>query len=71
MVNFQMINYDSNFEKKKRDFEKGIISIYDLDEEEIAKLTECYEKEIASNNMEIEMTKSKIKNLKKKIDSIV
>lgn len=66
-----MINYDSKFEKLKSDFEKGIVSIYDLKPEEIEKLTEAYKSEIISNKKEIEITENKIKNMKNKIDNII
>ncbi len=66
-----MDNYDSNFEKIKSDFEKGIISVNDLNEEYLERLTSTYKKEIESNKKEIEVTKNKIKSLKNKIDNMV
>ena len=57
--------------KKKMDFEKGIISFKDLTEEEMEKIIKSYDEEIEKNKAEIEETKEKIRNLKKKIDNIV
>lgn len=66
-----LINYDSNFEKRKADFEKGILSTCDLTQEEIEKLTLIYKTQIDSNRKEIAETKYKIKQIKKKIDNMV
>lgn len=66
-----MDKYDPNFEKVKSDFEKGIISVVDLNEEYLERLTKYYKNEIEYNKKEIEITKNKIKSLKNKIDNIV
>lgn len=64
-------NYDPKFEKLKSDFEKGIVSIESLSDEEMKKLKEYYEKQVEINKINLENTKNKIRNLKKKIDDIV
>lgn len=57
--------------KKKKDFEKGIISFKDLTEEEMEKMIKSYDEEIKRNKADIKETKEKIKQLKKKIDDMV
>lgn len=66
-----MINYDSNFEKLKMNYENGIITENDISEEEMKKLTEYYKKEIESNKIDISIINRKIRNLKQKIDNLV
>lgn len=66
-----MINYDANLEKRKKDFEKGLISSLELTSEEKEKLKEIYINEIESNNKEILSIKGKIKTIKKEIDNLV
>ena len=45
-----MINYDANLEKRKRAFEKGLISSLELTSEEKEKLKQIYINEIESNH---------------------
>lgn len=66
-----MITYDSNFEKLKKNFEEGKISIDNLTNEQMEKLSQYYKKEIESNKIDIAITDKKIKNLKNKIDNLV
>lgn len=66
-----MINYDSDFEKLRRDYENGKISEKDILEEDMKRLIEYYKKEIESNKIDISITNRKIKNLKNKIDNLV
>ena len=66
-----MINYDSDFEKLRRDYENGKISEKDILEEDMKRLIEYYKKEIESNKNDISITNRKIKNLKNKIDNLV
>ena len=46
-----MINLNSEFEKRRADFETGIISEQDLSKEEVEKLTAYYEAHIARNKI--------------------
>lgn len=66
-----MINYDANLEKRKRAFEKGLISSLELTSEEKEKLKQIYINEIENNNKEILSIKGKIKTIKKEIDNLV
>lgn len=66
-----MNNFDPEFEKLREKFEKGLISVFKLTQEEIERLTEYYKKEIESNERDIAETKNKIKHLKNKIDNLV
>ncbi len=65
-----MINLNSEFEKRRADFETGIISEQDLSQEEVEKLTAYYQAQIASDRREIDETKYKIRAIKKKIDEM-
>ena len=68
-TNLQMISKE--LDKKKADFEKGMISFKDFTKEEMEYLIKSYDEEIEKNKTEIKATKEKIKELKKKIEDIV
>lgn len=65
------LNDKKDFDEIKRQYEKGILSVKDISNEDIEKLKLIYKTEIEDNKKAIEDTKSKITELKGKIDNMI
>ena len=62
---------NNDFEKKKKDFEKGIISAKSFTADEMKLLMKDYNEEIENNKKDIKIVKNKVKVLKNRIDNLV